>query len=292
MCRLMAYVGTAASLESLLYQPPHSLIVQSYQPQEMTAGLLNADGFGVGWHDAERGPQPFSYRSVLPIWNDINLPHLARYVESSCAVACIRSATPGLAVDLSNCQPFEQEGILAIHNGYIENFRHTLYRPIRETLCDRLYQSIHGTTDSEHLFALMLHHLMAMRTATEDIHRHDPHTIAAALQQAIVFAFNRAAPLDIKVGANMILSTGTHLIASRAANRDPVPTLYWLPHKGSMGAAEHSDEDAQPQAPQPNTQVNGVLIASEPLMPGPWQAIPEQSILVAGADGNVKIQKI
>ncbi|MHC5729947.1 MAG: ergothioneine biosynthesis protein EgtC, partial [Nostoc sp.] len=42
MCRLLAYLGSPVSLEHLLYKPEHSLIVQSYQPREMTSGVVNA----------------------------------------------------------------------------------------------------------------------------------------------------------------------------------------------------------------------------------------------------------
>lgn len=259
----MAYLGIPQPLEELLYKPSHSLIVQSYQPQEMTAGLLNADGFGVGWYHADPSTQPFCYRNVLPIWNDINLVDLARYVTSHCIVAYVRSATPGLAVDLGNCQPFKSGPLLAIHNGYIENFRQTLYRPMRDKLSDHLYQSIHGTTDSEHLFALILQFLEQLGSNPQD-----PESVAIALTQAIQLTFQLAQPFDLKVGANMVLSTGTHLIASRAANQAPIPTLYWL------------------------QQERGVLIASEPLMPGDWHAIPEQSVAIVDAEGHVQIKSM
>lgn len=263
MCRLMAYLGRPLSLDDLLYAPPHSLIVQSYQPQEMTAGFLNADGFGIGWYHADRATQPFCYKNVLPIWNDTNLIDLARYVNSHCVVAYVRSATPGLAVDMGNCQPFKSESLLAIHNGYIENFRQTLYRPMREKLCDRLYQSIHGTTDSEHLFVLILQFLDQLGG-----HLNDPESVAIALRQAIQFTVQLAQPLDLKVGATMILSTGTHLIVSRAANKAPVPTLYWL------------------------QQDQGVLIASEPLIDADWQPLPEQSITIVSLNGKIHTQTL
>lgn len=263
MCRLMAYLGVPLPLEELLYKPSHSLIVQSYQPQEMTAGLLNADGFGIGWYHTEQSTQPFCYKNILPIWNDINLVDLARYVNSHCMVAYVRSATPGLAVDLGNCQPFKSGSLLAIHNGYIEDFRQTLYRPIREKLCDRLYQSIHGTTDSEHLFVLILQFLDQLGGPPND-----PESLAIALSQMIQFIFQLAQPLDLKVGANMVLSTGTHLIVSRAANKEPVPTLYWL------------------------QQEQGVLIASEPLMDATWQSLPEQSVTVVNLNGQVHTKTI
>ena len=158
MCRLLAYIGEPIQGDRLLLQPEHSLEVQSYRPKEMTAGLLNADGFGVGWYHPKKDDLPYTYKSLLPIWSDVNLPQISRYLESHCVLAYVRSATPGLPVDLGNCQPFVEQKISFVHNGYINNFRQTLYRPIRAYLNDYLYQNVHGTTDSEHIFALILNH--------------------------------------------------------------------------------------------------------------------------------------
>ena len=102
MCRLLAYLGSPVSLDHLLYKPEHSLIVQSYEPREMISGVVNADGFGVGWYHPEKDTEPFTYKNTAPIWNDINLPSLSRFVESKCVLAYARSATEGQALDFAN----------------------------------------------------------------------------------------------------------------------------------------------------------------------------------------------
>ncbi len=257
MCRLLGYVGLPIQLDRLLLKPEHSLIVQSYQPREMTAGLLNADGFGIGWYHPHRRDRPFAYRSTLPIWNDANLPSLSRYIESGCVIASIRSATPGLAVDLSNCPPFQQDLILAAHNGFIERFRQTLYRPMRDRLCDQLYQSIHGTTDSEHLLALILSQQQQSQVPLE-----------RAIEQALTTVFELAEIHQVSVAANLLISDGDRLIACRAANRTPMPSLYWL-----------RDDPLFPEA---------VVIASEPLFTGDWAVVPERSILTV--ENNLELQ--
>lgn len=109
MCRLLAYLGPPIVAHQLLYKPEHSLIVQSYQPREMRDALLNADGVGLGWYHPQHDEPPGVYKNTSPAWNDINLPHLSRYLETHCFVAYVRSATPGLAVDLGNCQPFARD---------------------------------------------------------------------------------------------------------------------------------------------------------------------------------------
>lgn len=254
MCRLLAYLGPPITLDRLIFQPEHSLVVQSYQPKEMTAGLLNADGFGLGWYHGDRLEPPYVYRHVLPIWSDVNLPEISRYVVSPCVLAYVRSATPGLAIDLSNCQPFRQENLLLIHNGYIEDFRQTLYRPIRNTLDDRTYQQIKGTTDSEHIFALVL----------AERHRHPELSLLEILGRAIDRLDVLARDHGSYFSANVILSDGKKLVACRHANRSPVPTLYWL-----------RDDPAYPGA---------VLVASEPVGPGDWQVCPEHCFLSVEPD--------
>lgn len=258
MCRLLGYLGTPVQLDRLLYKPEHSLLVQSYQPREMTAGLLNADGFGVGWYHPQRETEPFTYKTILPIWSDVNLPSLSRYVESGCVLANVRSATPGQAVDLSNCQPFQHRLVLGIHNGFIANFRQTLYRPIRNRLSDTAYQSIGGSTDSEHIFAL----LMTELENAPDL------PLSAALHRTLTTLQALAEPQQVAFSANLILSDGKQLIAARFAHLCATPTLYWL-----------RDDPLFPQA---------VLIASEPLFAGNWTACPERSITTIAHDLDIQ----
>lgn len=262
MCRLLGYLGPTIPLDYLLYKPEHSLIVQSYQPREMNSGLLNADGFGVGWYHAGRETDPFTYKNILPIWSDINLPSLSRYVESGCVLGYVRSATPGQAVDLSNCQPFEHQRLLCIHNGRIKNFRETLYRPLRDRLGDAAYQSIKGSTDSEHFFALLIDEWQANPSGSLD----------KALQNALLTLDELAKSHQVAASANMIVSDGHRLVASRFATGGPAPSLYWL-----------RDAPAFPEA---------VIIASEPLFDGNWNRFPEQSILSVGEDLDIQIYQL
>ena len=157
MCRILGYLGPSIALNRLVLEPEHSLLVQSYKPKELKGAVLNGDGFGLGWH--RKGGDPFVYRSILPMWNDRNLDDLCRYIQAKNFVVNLRSATRKMPLDLSNCQPFTHSDMLFVHNGLIENFFESLYRPIRERLCDVAYRKIQGLTDSEHIFALLVHHL-------------------------------------------------------------------------------------------------------------------------------------
>jgi ergothioneine biosynthesis protein EgtC len=266
MCRLLGYLGQPILLHNLLETPPHSLVVQSYKPQEMTGGLLNADGFGIGWYDLSRQTTPFTYKNILPIWSDINLPHLSRYIESSCILANVRSATPGQAVDLSNCQPFSSDRLLGIHNGYIENFRASLYRPIRKELEDDYYQAIGGTTDSEHILALLWHNL----PQSTDLVAAD---LIEGLQTTLLQVLDWARAFGVKVSLNLILSDGKQLVACRCASHSPAPSLYWLQDCGEFPRA--------------------IVVASERLFSDEaWIAFPENSLLAVSQDLKVKVYEL
>jgi ergothioneine biosynthesis protein EgtC len=251
MCRLVAYLGEESIfLDHLIIKSKHSLTVQSYQPQEMTAGLLNADGFGIGWYVPEQAP--FLYKNTLPIWSDINLGHLSRFVQSHCILANVRSATPGQSVDLGNCQPFNFGEALGIHNGYIDDFRRSLYRPIRLLLEDKYYQNISGNTDSEHILALFFQNLS-----------HSSGCLVSAMQQTLNTVLELCGKYGVNASLNLIVSDGKHIVASRCASRSPTPSLYWL------------------QDPQSNS----FTIASEPLFDHPnWLSLAEKSILAIAPD--------
>lgn len=259
MCRLLAYLGPPISPGCLLYDPPHSLEVQSYQPREMEVALLNADGFGLSWYHPTRSEPPFLYRSIQPMWHDLNLPHLSRYIETGCLLAYVRSATPGLAVDLQNCQPFQAGNLSFIHNGFIERFRQTLYRPMREQLGDRIYQDIQGLTDSEHLFALLLHILDTQPQLS----------LEQGLSQLLHQVTQLADQFGVRVAANLILSDGQRIVACRYDTTGAAPSLYWL-----RGHA------AFPHA---------VLLASEPLFDADWVTCPQATLIVIDPTCDLQI---
>lgn len=258
MCRLLGYLGDSIQLDRILFEPEHSLIVQSYKPNEMTAGLLNADGFGIGWYDTQKDSLPYAYKNLLPIWNDANLPQLGRYIQSKCYLGYVRSATSSLSVDMINCQPFSYQNLLFIHNGYIDDFRQTLYRPIRNNLNDFVYQRIEGTTDSEHIFALIVNEL-------EENH-------GISLKQALYNAVGKlktlSQPNNIGFSANIVLSNGKELTACRYSNREISPTLYYIKENIPYSS-------------------NAVMIASEPMFAGDWLSFPDHSII--GVQENLEI---
>lgn len=260
MCRFVAYRGQPTTLERVISAPEHSLVVQSYQPAEMTSGVVNADGFGVGWYNRALDPTPCVYTNLSPIWSDRNLPGLSRHIASECIFANVRSATPGLAVDQSNCQPFAYQQFLFMHNGYIENFRFTLMRQMREILRNEYYTAIGGSTDSEHIFALLLNSLHGQSVTMS--------TLVEALRATILQLLHWASRLDMHMALNLAVTDGEHVLVSRCASTAPAPSLYYTTTSAFF-----------PEA---------TVFASEKLFAGPdWLAVPEESIVAVDTAGEL-----
>ncbi|MEV4173624.1 MULTISPECIES: ergothioneine biosynthesis protein EgtC [unclassified Nonomuraea] len=118
MCRHAAWLGAARPLTSLIHEPEHGLLKQSYAPRRQRAGLMNVDGYGMGWYDPRRA-EPVRYRRAVPIWTDANLPALAEVARSTCLLAAVRSATVGMPVEESATAPFADRTWLISHNGRV-----------------------------------------------------------------------------------------------------------------------------------------------------------------------------
>lgn len=230
MCRIAAYLGPECSLRQFLDAPPHSLARQSWDAKEMASATVNADGWGVAWY-ADDGA-PAIYRHTLPIWADGNVDALARSLSRPLWVGNVRSATSGLGTDHANTQPFAGDGLIFVHNGYIQDFARTLRRRIRAELDPEIEQSIHGTTDSEYMFALVRQQTGTLQDK-----------LAAALDKIHSWLAETG---DLKALLNMAVTDGHQLVAVRSAYNAPAPSLYV--HRDWQGAAVIASEafDADP----------------------------------------------
>ncbi|MFI7638831.1 ergothioneine biosynthesis protein EgtC [Nonomuraea sp. NPDC049400] len=118
MCRHAAWLGAARPLTWLIHEPEHGLLRQSYAPRRQRHGMINADGYGMGWYDPASA-EPVRYRRTVPIWADANLSGLAQAARSTCLLAAVRSATTGMPIEESATAPFADGGWLLSHNGRV-----------------------------------------------------------------------------------------------------------------------------------------------------------------------------
>lgn len=117
MCRHLGWLGEPVSVASLVLDPANGLLVQSYSPRRQKHGLMNADGWGVGFFD---GGAARRWRSAAPMWGDAALASVAPALRSSCIVAAVRSATIGMAIEATASAPFTDGRWLLSHNGLVD----------------------------------------------------------------------------------------------------------------------------------------------------------------------------
>lgn len=117
MCRHLGWLGAPVSVASLVLDQPHGLRVQSYSPRRQKNGLMNADGWGVGFFD---GGEARRWRSAAPLWGDVSFASVAPALRSGCIVAAVRSATIGMPIEPSASAPFSDGAWLLSHNGVVD----------------------------------------------------------------------------------------------------------------------------------------------------------------------------
>jgi glutamine amidotransferase len=218
MCRMVAYLGgPEVTLSSVVLEPEHSLLVQSYAPKEMMSGMMNADGFGVGWYVPASGDEPAVYRSDAPIWSDRSFAGIAPKIRARTVFAAVRSATPGLPVEESGVPPFASGRFMFAHNGAIENFRHTAMRYLRDALSDESYAGLLGATDSETIFAGLLDRL-----------REAPGDLAGATAETVRHVSTVCGKLGIRATLNLAVTDGAAFAFSRYSTEGPGNSLYLI----------------------------------------------------------------
>lgn len=277
MCRFTFYQGKPIRIGSLITEPAHSLIHQSFNAQEREEPL-NGDGFGLGWYQLATSPQPAFFKSVTPAWNNRNLIELARITESTCIMAHVRAATQGLQVSETNCHPFGYKQYAFMHNGDIGGFA-KIRRRIVQSLSDEAFDELKGSTDSEHFFCMVQDELKKRDTLPP--HDQMSSSLMAAIRKVV--AFEQEAEVEEASYMNMVLTDGSISIAVRFTTDDPknADSLYL-----NIGKRYICD-DGVCYMHDPGEHEKAVIISSEPLSTDPgWEPVPVNSMVVV-KDGHV-----
>ena len=230
MCRLAAYIGAKISLERFLLAPSHSLFRQSWAAEEMQEATINADGFGFCWSSDE--DRMLSYKSILPVWSDHNLPALGQCLKSGVWMANVRSATLGQGLSTANTQPFVADGLVYLHNGYIKPFSTGVKGALLESLSSGLRAEINGNTDSEYVFALIRQGFAREGKA------------AGAIREAMRLL--ESVCQGVEAMLNVALYAGGRLYVCRHAVNADCPSLYYTVGNerypgGALAASERLD---------------------------------------------------
>jgi glutamine amidotransferase len=198
-------------------------------------------------------------------------------------VAHVRAASVG-EVSEANCHPFQYKNLLMMHNGGVENFS-AIKRKIREPLSDHLYDWIRGQTDSEHIFALLINHLITKHKTI------GPEAVIDAFEYTFSALKKLMAENGITDAAylNMVVTNGSFIVGTRyvtSPTEDPL-TLY------HSEGSRYVVEDGISQMVAPEDDDHAVLVVSEKLTDDKdWTLIPANHFVVVEPSLNVKIRPI
>jgi predicted glutamine amidotransferase len=280
MCRFALYLGPPIQLAALVTRPTNSIIHQSFQNAEREEPL-NGDGFGVAWYVPEVTAEPAVFRSVSPAWSNQNLQSLARVTRSPCVLAHVRAATPGLPVTETNCHPFVAGRLAFMHNGDVPGFLR-MKRTLQGLLSDEAYHAIHGSTDSEHLFALFLDRLR--ETGGDGAAR-----LTAALDATLsqIVALSRQFGIDEPAYLNIAVTDGEHAVVVRGTTGPPELAESLYVHTGRQYVCEGD----VCRMIDPDDGEAAVLVCSERLSEDPgWDRVPPNHLVILHDGERVEVR--
>jgi glutamine amidotransferase len=297
MCRALLYLGEPVLLDNFLYQPDSALVRQSYMPKMLS--LLNLAGFGLrAWDPSSHDPgRAFSYYSQqLPVF-DRNLKNLAEKIRAGCLLAHVRGVAYNTRVEISvqNCHPFHFKDVPLVmaHNGDLARFAE-MKGFLSQKIKPAILSQIHGTTDSEWVYALILSQL-------PDPHRRpEAGELAKAVENTLDIIRDARKKLGIAVNSslNLFIADGSQLAAVRYcfdfgcyptddAARLHEANLSYLSLWYTAGR-NYGLHDGEWQMTGGSENATSILIASEPLTrdTAAWVEVPEYSMLHATIEDN------
>ena len=280
MCRFVLYMGPEIKMGSLVTEPKHSIVVQSYHSEEREEPL-NGDGFGVAWYPADKNVAPAVFKSISPAWNNQNLINLSRVIHSDCMLAHVRAASPGLPVMQLNCHPFAWQQFAFMHNGGIGEFQ-AVKRQLLRMLSNSSYDWMQGTTDSETIFALFVDIYSALQGDAS------VEKLATALLTTIetIESLHKSVGRTSRCDLNMVVTDGRSAVVSRYSSETMTPNSLYV-HTGHRYSC--NDGDAKLTSCEQQT----VLVASEPLtQDSSWYSVEPNHIVVIGKSLEVDIRPV
>jgi len=273
----------------------------------------NGNGFGVGFYHADpKVKKPAVLRDCKPIWHSNNLDPIASFVRSPLVFGHVRWAEKGTMSE-QNCHPFTYGVYMFMHNGDIWKFHKikSAMLALITSLFDTVTKDhdmeceIKGTTDTEHMFWLILA-LIAKKTGTLDLSKAacTAKELMACMQDAIIHILTLINKIVGRVGGgcllNLCLSDGEKVIITRFRNTHAQPgSLYFTlrdrdakPHSSmsyyseeqKSGSSLHLDDTpicsnfgfSEKSLPAV------VIVASEPTEEGTehlWKLVPRNHIV-------------
>jgi len=289
----MVYKGNPILMADCITRPSHSITKQSFDSRMLlTRSTLNGDGFGVGWYAPNVDFSPCVFTSATPAWNSVNLRRLAEKITSPLIFAHVRAATPGLPVGEMECHPFQYGRFMWMHNGAVAFFPR-IKRRIQQTLSDPIFDSIMGSTDSEHCFAVFLNQFEAPQDtkreySVDELREKMLGTIRILSQLSEEQSAHEAKPNSPSY-LNFAMSDGQTVIVTRYATRGQRPASLYF-----SSGTRFECIDNEYRVVQADRREQLVIIASEPLTMDDrdWLSVPANHMMVITPKLNVLLYPI
>lgn len=256
MCRLYGFQATHPSrVECDLLEAQNSLILQS---REDSSGRPNEDGWGLGGFLDDH---VWSRRQAEPATRSEEFRQDAARAQATTVLAHVRRASIGKTA-VVNAQPFREDGFLFAHQGHVgslERIRSVMYRDMGE----KHRRAIEGTTDSEHLFRLLMSRYEREREV-------GMLTVLRSTLRDVEAWHTRMAEPDRELGINVIWCTEREMVGARLGHRPLFAVRRHEPHTCPRCDAEY---DGFPE----DEEYVAVAVASEPITPEDWEQLPDRT---------------
>lgn len=284
MCRLYALQATHPTRASCeLLDAQNALLDQSRRD---TRGLSNPHGWGLASLTDGRAR---CFRQVKPASSSTRYREAALGLEGETLLAHVRRATVG-EPRRENTHPFRHEDAFLIHNGHIPAFEQVRPR-LLERISDTRRHEIEGTTDSEHIFALLLQ----LRAEYPEAPLHEVTRRGVRWIQS----WCEDVPVDIETGVSDIPFDDHDTVDDALIHRTLALNLLWTDGTWIGGARLNralwalrrtaaytcpicgTDHTDAPDA----AAYRATVLASEPITSEGWTPVPNGSVFHVGDDG-------
>jgi len=284
----------------------------------------NGNGFGVGFYNPSPDvKKPAVLRDCKPIWHSNNLDPIASFVTSPLVFGHVRWAEKGTMSE-QNCHPFSYGVYMFMHNGDIWKFHKikSAMLALITSLFDTVTKDhdmeceIKGTTDTEHLFWLILA-LIAKKKGTLNLSEVNctSKELMDCMHAAIIHVLTLINKTVGRVGGgcllNLCISDGEKVVVTRFRNTHAQPgSLYFtLRQKGAKPHSSFSEYSGEEKSdlslhlddiPISNnfgfsekSLPEVVIIASEPTEEGTehlWKLVPRNHIVSIQRNGRLGLK--
>ena len=282
MCRMFAFKSRVSlKVQRSLVKAENALQIQSSE---------HPHGWGIAYYLSDQH-EPHEVHSVNAAFSDERFRRVSEFLTANAVVAHVRKATIG---DLrpENTHPFRWQGWAFCHNGTLFGF-HEIEEQLRARLKPRFVDCIHGSTDSEMLFYLVL---SVLEESGFDVDN-PPDQFPDEVEQVIGELLAWIRDLCEQTGAdereammNFILTNGRILIANRfngtlsfstqkkrCADYDVCPVVNKVCFGPRRVGISHTH----------------VLLASDPTSPDDvWEEVPNRGMVLIDNDLKLSVRAI